>query len=562
MSFSRSLRIPHIVQTQHAASSPVIVLVTLFGIISQNTQALGEATQSTLEERVRASIYRIEDESRNGTCGVIVSDGTQRVFLISTLHGLRSLSGERAWCYRYTKHRCGCFTPSGLVFDGFLRDGTRELWFSSSGSGIAIMPTTLPPILFHESPIVGLADLISLNELVSDISGADRLQVFGYPVTARGCFDPANHTTNATIVSVADKETVQGVSRKTAVSLAALLRADYEVTTSNWSFSGSPCFSSRGIVGFHMDSLAPKQGSALLLASEAKSFILSIEEEDYQEIKKAAVVVSKRTKSLGFRECVKKSPPEATFPLSRESSFEDVIRQTTLRIEDDLGNGATGIVISGLDGDAVFVTNRHVLVGWRQTTANLRRPRKCECGCFEPDYYHKIQIYDGTQPLWIGSSESDVAAVPLDETCGTIMRHLGTQRLIDSDSLIMLSSLEAFAKTSGGIGKVWGYPMDTRNCIIGEAQAIPVLNLSKTTVQAVNENGILFGPADWWVADYYIPDSIGGNSGSPVFLKDRLIGIHSGRHHESRQSIIVPADYIVDVLETLHRCLEGAGASN
>lgn len=554
MFFWRSLNIPHVVQTQHAAPSLGIVLVTLLGIISQNKPALAEAAKSTLEERVRASTYRIEDASRNGTCGVLVSDGTERVFIVSTLHGLRTLSGERACCFRYTEHRCGCFNPSGLVFDVVLREGTRELWFSSAGSGIAIIPTTLHPILFHESPVVGSGDLAHPGGSVSDASPADRLQVFGFSITPEGCIDVEKHTANTTMISAADADTIQKVSERIAVRLTDLLRADYDVDVSNCTFCGSPCFNSKCIIGFHADSLGPMKGSVLIPASDVKSLFLSITEESLRNIQKAALAISRLRESPRIRDCVTTVPPKSTLHSSKERNFEDIVQQTTFRIDDFRMKGGTGFVMEGLDGGPVLITNQHVLDACRGEKVNLHRFRKCKCGCYSPDFTYAIHIRDGTISLWTRSAASDVAAIRIESSPDSLKQELNTQLFIDTESMIFLRDLPTRFTATPIAGRVWGFPKDSRDCILADHQGNFFKSLTLETNQLHRDDlhMVSFGPADWLIADYYIPDTIGGYSGSPVFLGDKLIGIHQGRNDDLHQSVIVPADYIIEVLNLLY----------
>lgn len=474
-------------------------------------------------------VFSLEDDQGNfGTALMLTPDGTSTV-LISPRIVFENLQGEEISVKRYVKHHCGCFTctaESSLM----IRDGTRDLWITSndgliSGLYFGNVFAMYPFPSGVDRPIQS-SDFLPASEMVISNSKYPRHhEMMGYPRSASGCIIEEMFNLQF------DFETQQMCNTEGTMHF---FTKDDPLPTGNLSHTGSPVFSTEGISGILLGS---EGGTVKLVCRESIQEML-------ERLPHEFVPPNVKPRIFSFEPY----PTPTPLPIRQMNSLKDVVEATTFRFEDakSWSIGGTCFFVLVENGEVVLVSNRHVFNAFPSQQANVARLVLEECGCFGVVQTFQVDIRDDTEELWLASPTHDLAILPMPISGEQIKEKLGIDRLISESQLLGIDEVH---KLSGmkGQGHEWGFPLSKERCLLKEFRQNDFDQIeSKMNIANGIPAGINF------LLNYAVPDSVGGHSGSPVYFRNSVIGVHRGtvkdENGKGRVSMVVPSEYLIDLI--------------
>ena len=243
----------------------------------------------------------------------------------------------------------------------------------------------------------------------------------------------------------------------------------------------------------------------------------------------------------------------------RELTVEEIVKKTTFRMEDRYRVGGNCLYIAGENETVIIVTTKRVLERMNAKRARVFDLQHDLCGCYTARFVVNAEVRKVGQKVWIESDTHDVAALYYSFSPSfDILDELGIDRFLSKEDFLDSSEFRKALTESDVPAKVFGYPVDATHCVVPELIENEFTKLTEAEDCDLSDEAFNFNlkVAHCLLADYCVPDEKLGYSGSPVYYGDHIVGIHSCSLGEKGQSVIVPAEEILRVVEELEQYQE------
>jgi hypothetical protein len=243
----------------------------------------------------------------------------------------------------------------------------------------------------------------------------------------------------------------------------------------------------------------------------------------------------------------------------KKLTVEELVKKTTFRIEDRYRVGGNCLYIAGENETVIVITPKRVLERMNAKRSRVFDLQSDLCGCFTARFVVNVEVRKAGQKVWVESDTHDIAALYYSFSPSfDILDELGIDRFLTKEDFLDSAEFRKSLAESGEPARVFGYPVDATNCVIPDLIENEFTQVTEAQDCDLSDETYKFKmkASHCLLADYVIPEERMGYSGSPVYYGDHVVGIHCCSLADKGQSVIVPAEEILRVVEELEKYQE------